>query len=189
MSTLFVGDSHVNRLRTHVGTEHPSSIVFNIAGLPSVSFYGISGGLVSNNKHLSLITAAVRQRRPRHVIACIGGNDLDTSDPGWNPEILITRLVTFLTQLKNCFNLRKVTILSFFPRERTRHVSPETYRQRTMEANQLLCDLCAQHHLKFWKLRGFTDSSHPILCDGVHLNVYGMNKLLRQLRGVLLSQL
>ena len=43
----------------------------------------------------------------------------------------------------------KVTILSFFPRERTRHVSPETCRQRTMEANQLLCDLCAQHHLIF----------------------------------------
>ena len=125
MSTLYVGDSHVNRLRTHVGTEHPILIVFNIAGLPSVSFYSISGGLVSNNKHLSLITAAVRQRRPRHVIACIGGNDLDT----WNPEILITRLVTFLTQLKNCFNLRKVTILSFFLRERTRHVSPETYKE------------------------------------------------------------
>ena len=119
MSKLFVGDPHVNRLRTRVGTEHPSFIVFNIEGLPRVSFYGISGGLVSNNRHLSTITAAVRQRRPRHVIVCIGGNDLDTSDPGWNPEILITRLVTFLSQLKNCFNLRKVTILfyPFFPEE------------------------------------------------------------------------
>ena len=62
MSMLFVGDSHVNRLRTHIGTERPSSIVFNIAGLPKVSFYGISGGLVSNNKHFIIITAAVRQR-------------------------------------------------------------------------------------------------------------------------------
>ena len=76
MSTLFVGDSHVNRLRTRIGTENPSSIVFNLAGLPRVSFYGINGGLVSNNKHLSIITATVRQRRHRHVIACIGVNDL-----------------------------------------------------------------------------------------------------------------
>ena len=62
MSTLFVGNLHMNRLRTYIGTEHLSSFVFNIAGLHRVSFYGICGGLVSYNKHLSIGTAAVRQR-------------------------------------------------------------------------------------------------------------------------------
>lgn len=61
------------------------------------------------------ITAVVRQRQPRHVIACIGGNNLGKSDPGWNADILITRLVTFLSKLI-FFNLQKDTVLNIFPR-------------------------------------------------------------------------
>lgn len=117
MTTLCVGDSHVNRLSSYIGTRLPSSSVFDITGLSDVKFYGISGGLISSDRHLSLITAAVRQHQPRYVIVCLGGNDLNSSDPDWSIEVILMRLVTFLTQLKNLFNLQKVTVLSYFPRK------------------------------------------------------------------------
>lgn len=188
MTTLCVGDSHVNRLSSYIGTRLPSSSVFDITGLSDVKFYGISGGLISSDRHLSLITAAVRQYQPRYVIVCLGGNDLDSSDPDWSIEVILMRLVTFLTQLKNLFNLQKVTVLSYFLRERTRYIAPDEYRRRTICANRFLHDACAQHHISFWKLRGFTDSQNQILSDGVHLNRLGFYKLQRQLRGILLLQ-
>lgn len=58
----------------------------------------------------------VRQHQPRYVIVCLGGNDLDSSDPDWSIDVILMRLVTFLTQLKNLFNLQKITVLSYFPR-------------------------------------------------------------------------
>ena len=66
------------------------------------------------------------------------------------------------------FNLRKVTVLIFSRGNAPDMVRP--YRHRTVEAYQLLCDLRTKHHLKIWKLRGFTESSYPILYDGVYLN-------------------
>lgn len=192
MTTLCVGDSHVNRLSSYIGTRLPSSSVFDITGLSDVKFYGISGGLISSDRHLSLITAAVRQHQPRYVIVCLGGNDLDSSDPDWSIEVILIgrslRLVTFLTQLKNLFNLQKVTVLSYFPRERTRYIALDEYRRRTICANRFLHDACVQHHISFWKLRGFTYSQNQILSDGVHLNRLGFYKLQRQLRGILLLQ-
>lgn len=188
MTTLCVGDSHVNRLSSYIGTRQPSSSVFDISGLSDVKFYGISGGLISSDRHLSLITAAVRQHQPRYVIVCLGGNDLDSSDPDWSIDVILMRLVTFLTQLKNLFNLQKITVPSYFPRERTRHIQPDEYRRRTICANRFLHDACVQYHISFWKLRGFTDSQNKILSDGVHLNRLGFYKLQRQLRGILLLQ-
>ena len=100
--------------------------MLNLAGLPRVSFYGISGGLVSNNKHLSLITAAVRQRQHRHVIACIGGNDLDTSDPGSNPRDL-----DYMYKARNIPVPMKALFLfteSYYPQFFSRGNTPDKFR-------------------------------------------------------------
>lgn len=185
MSTLCIGDSHIKRLKSHLGVQSSAS-AFNIAGLSPVHFVGISGGLISCDRHLRNFSAAVNRFRPRHLIVCLGGNDLDTSE--WNAECVITRLVTFLTQLKNTFLLKTVTVLSYFPRQRTRTTSLQIYQNRVIEANCLLQDLCKFHGLTFWRLRGFSESKQQILCDGVHLNKLGFHKLIRQLRGILLSQ-
>ena len=87
------------RLSSYIGTRLPSSSVFDITGLSDVKFYGISGGLISSDRHLNLITAGVRQHQPWYVIVCLGGNDLDSSDPDWSIEVFLMRLVTFFTQL------------------------------------------------------------------------------------------
>lgn len=75
--------------------------MFDISGLSSVKFYGINGGFISNDRHLSLITAAVRQHQPRYVIVCLGGNDLDSSDPDWIIDVILKSLVTFLKSESN----------------------------------------------------------------------------------------
>lgn len=80
-------------------------------------------------------------------------------------------------------------MLSFLPREVTRNIDCLIYNQRVKEANRLLKQSCAIHAVTFWKLRGFSESREPILCDGVHLNDLGFHKLYRQIRGVLLTQL
>lgn len=67
MTTLCVGDSHVNRLRSYIGTRIPSSSVFDISGLMNVKYYVISGTLISSDRHWSLITGAVRQHQPQYV--------------------------------------------------------------------------------------------------------------------------
>lgn len=86
MTTLCVGDSHVKRLKRFVNTGEPASITH---------YYGISGGLISNNNHLRLIADAVRHFKPRHIIVIFGGNDLDSDDEHFHPECTLTRLIAF----------------------------------------------------------------------------------------------
>ena len=62
-------------------------------------------------------------------LAWIGDINLDTSDPGWNPEILIACNIP--VPIKGLFQFTK----SYFQMERTRYVSTDTYRQRTVDAN------------------------------------------------------
>lgn len=141
----------------------------------SVNYFRISGESVSCDHHLGLhvLTRVVRQHRPQHLIVCLRGNDLDVADWDRSADCVLAKLVTFLTQLRNIFLLKTVTILSYIPRQRTRSISPDLYKLRVIEANCLLQDFCKHHQLSFWKLRGFFDSKQQILCDGVHLNHYG----------------
>lgn len=189
MSTLIVGDSHVRRFRAILGAHRSAYSVFNIYELKEVNYFGISGRLVSNSHHISLLTSAVRRFRPQHLIVFIGGNDLDSCDLDFSLECVVSKLTAYLTQLKRCFHLKSVTVLSFLPREVTRNIDCLIYNQRVKEANRLLKQSCAIHAVTFWKLRGFSESREPILCDGVHLNDLGFHKLYRQIRGVLLTQL
>lgn len=186
MTSLVIGDSYVNRLRQFIGPNRSAADVFNIQELSTVEYFGISGGVVNNNEHFRKFSAIVRQNQPRQLIVILGGNDLDSPD---SVECVLNKLIAFLTQLKVLFHIKSVTILSFFRRERTRHLSPDSYIQKVNIANDFLRSNCQTHGLLFWKLRGFTNSLAPLFIDGVHLNNRGHYKLLRQLRGLFLCLL
>lgn len=171
MSTLCIGDSHVKRLKTFLEVYKSNAAAYDIAGQCSVNYFGISGGSVSCDHHLGMLSSVVRHHRQQHLIVCL--SDLDVADWDWSAECVVAKLVTFLTQLRNRFLLKTVPILSYIPRQRTRSISPDLYKLRVIEANCWLQDFCRNHQLIFWRLRGFSDSKQQILCDGVHLNHYG----------------
>lgn len=54
MTILCVGDSHVKRFGAFIDSQ-ASADVFKIADLPQVNFFGISGGAVTNPRHLRTI--------------------------------------------------------------------------------------------------------------------------------------
>lgn len=187
MTTLCVGDSHVKRLKRFVNTGEPASITYRISNLGNVHYYGISGGLFSNNNNLRLIADAVRHFKPRHIIVIFGENDLDSDDEHFHPVCTLTRLIAFLTQVRHKFHLDTVTCITFIPRHVCRHISVDKCNERVKEANKLLYELCAQSNIICWKLRGFYNSVENIYCDGVHLNTLGFYKLVRQIRGIFLT--
>lgn len=104
--------------------------VFNIYELKEVNYFGISGAFVSNRHHISLLTSAVRRFRPQHLIVFIGGNDFDSCDLDFSLECVVSKLTAYLTQLKRCFYLKSVIVLSFLPREVTRNIDCLIYNQR-----------------------------------------------------------
>lgn len=80
MTSLVIENSDVNRLRQFIGPSRSSADVFNIRELSTVEYFGISGGVVSNNEHLRKFSAIVRQNQQRHLIVIVGGNDFDSLD-------------------------------------------------------------------------------------------------------------
>ena len=188
MTTLCVGDFHVKRLERFIDARQPSSVTYGIANLEQVDYYGISEGLVSNNRHLCILTDAVRRCRPRHIIVFVGGNDLDSKDANFDVGCVVTRLVAFLTQLERRFHLQSVSVLSLVPRRVCRNISADIYNQRVSEANNLLRQNCVHLKITYWKLRGFTTSKKNIYCDGFHFNCLGLYKLMRQTRGIFLTR-
>lgn len=105
MTSLVIRDSHVNRLRQFIGPNRSSAVVFNIQELSTVKYFGISGGVVSNNEHLRKFSAIVRQNQPRHLIVILGCNDLDSPN---SVDCVLNKLIAFLTQLKVLFHILKI---------------------------------------------------------------------------------
>lgn len=119
--TSFVNRNfHVIRLRQFIRPNRSSADV----ELSTVECFGISGSGVSNNEHLRKFSAIVRHNQPRHLIVILGGNYLDSPD---SVECVLNKLIAFVTQLKVLLNIQYVTTLSFFEREQTRHLSPDSY--------------------------------------------------------------
>lgn len=125
MSTLCIGDSHVKRLKSFLEVYKSSAAAYDISSLCSVNYFGISGGSVSCDHHLGLLSSVVRHHRPPHLIACLGGNDLDVADWDLSAECGVAKFITFLTQLRNRFLLKTVPFLSYIPRQSTRSISPD----------------------------------------------------------------
>ena len=172
MSTLCIGDSHVKILKLHLSAYRSSSTAYNIVELCLVYYFGISGGLVSCDRHLELLSTSERHHKPHHLIVFfLGGNDLEDNESDWSAECVVYKLISVLTLLRMRYSLKTVTVLSYFPRLRTRSISPEIYKLRVIEVNNFLQDSCKNHQLTFWGLRGFTESKHEVLCDslGAHL--------------------
>lgn len=68
MSTLCIGNSHVKRLNSYLDVYNSSTTEYDIADLCSVNYFRISGGSVSCDHHLALLTSVVRRHRPQHLI-------------------------------------------------------------------------------------------------------------------------
>lgn len=118
----------------------------------------------------------------------IGGNDLDKNNDF--TELVVLKLVAFLTHVRRISQIHRITILKFIPCMCTRYINYELYmyNSRVIQANQLLKLHCADTNIQYWKLRGFTNSRDNIYSDGVHLNRTGQEKYFREIRGILLHQ-
>ena len=89
MTSLVIGDSHVNRLRQFTRfSRHPHN-VFNISELPTVTYYC---ELVTSNHHLRKFCSIVQSTRTHNLIVLLGSNDLDSV------KLIVTNLVSFATQ-------------------------------------------------------------------------------------------
>lgn len=144
---LFVGISQVNRLDSYIGTRlhvHSSS-VFGISGILDVKLYGINNILISSYTHLSLIIAAVRQQQLRYVIV------LSKRFKFIRALMWFSRDYLHLWHSWGIVLIKKVTVLSYFPREETRVIALDEYRRRTICSNHFPRDACVQHHISFWK--------------------------------------
>lgn len=184
MTILCVGDSHVTRFGAFIDRQDAADI-FKIEDLPQVNFFGISGGAVTNPRHLRTILAVIQDHRPSCLVVHMGGNDLDSR--GNAIDNVVFGLTAFLTQIQVQFNIPRITVMRFMPRERTRNIDPQTYNERVVLANTKLKSQCQQVGLVYWRMKGFTNSREQIFTDGVHLNSLGMRKYFRQLRGIFLS--
>lgn len=184
MSTLCLGDSHVARFGDFIGNIRNSSEVFDIRGLDSVHFYGIRGCAVLNPRHLDQFLSEIQRYRPAFLIVHISGNDLDKNDDF--TELVVFKLVAFLTHVRRISQIRKITILKFTPRMCTRYINYERYNSRVIQANQLLKLHFADTNIQYWKLRGLTNSRDNIYSDWVHLNRTGQEMYFREIRGILL---
>ena len=91
MTSLIIGDSHVNRLRQFTRFSRDPNNVYNIRELPTVTYYGISGGLVTSNHHLRKLPSIAQNARPHDLNVLLGSNDLDSS---YSVELIVTRLVS-----------------------------------------------------------------------------------------------
>lgn len=147
MSTLCLGDSHVVRFGDFIGNTRNSSEVFDIRGLDGVHFFGIRGGSVLNPRHLDQFLSVVQQHRPTFLIVHVGGNDLDKNDDC--SELMVLKLVAFLTHVRQTSQIRNITILKFIPRMSTRNISYELYNRRVIQANQLLKLHCANANIQY----------------------------------------
>lgn len=184
MTILCVGDSHVKRFGAFIDRQD-SADVFKIEDFPQVNFFGISGGAVTNPRHLRTILAVIQEHRPSCLVVHMGGNDLDSR--GNATDNVVFGLTAFLTQIRVQFNIPRKTVMRFMPRDRTRNIDPQTYNERVVLANTKLKSQCQQFGLVYWRMEGFTNSREQIVTDDVHLNSLGMRKYFRQLRGIFLS--
>lgn len=122
VTSFVIRNFHVIRLRQFIRPNRSSADV----ELSTVECFGISGSGVSNNEHLKKFSAIVRHNQPRHLIVILGGNYLILNCID-SVECVLNKLIAFVTQLKVLFNIQYVTTLSFFEREQTRYLSPDSY--------------------------------------------------------------
>ena len=64
MNILCNGDSHVKGFRDFIGHNQDSSDLFNVQNISHVDFFGVSGGTVTNPRHLKTVLVAVHQYQP-----------------------------------------------------------------------------------------------------------------------------
>lgn len=106
----------MKRLKRFVNTNEPASITYRISNLGNVQYYGISGGLISNNNHLRLIDDAVRHFKPCHIIVIFGGNDLDSNDEHFHLECTLTPLIAFFYSDRTWVSFRYSDLYNFYPK-------------------------------------------------------------------------
>ena len=92
----------------------------------------------------------------------LGGNDLDSPE---DVEIIVLRLICFLTQLRSGFHLSNIVVLSFAKRNRTRNILTHLYNARVQQANVLKLHTTIVH-IRFWKLTALSCLANNISVMG-----------------------
>ncbi|XP_061172312.1 uncharacterized protein LOC133181747 [Saccostrea echinata] len=188
-SVLIAGSSHVKRFEQFVNQKQEFR---NLHLNPNVcvTFYGMSGGKLTNNCHLEALEQKLRHVSPDFLILHLGGNDLDTAtaDEAYAYELCL-RLCCIAETFTSRFKIKKTVICQLMPRYRTRFLDITIYNELVIKFNKALKrELVGKDFLQYWNLKGVKNSERTVFCDGVHLNnEWGMPIYYRNLRGAIIQ--
>ena len=184
MSVLVLGSSHVGHFRNYMRRHKHNK--FNIENLETVNYCAISGGKINNSSHIQVYKEAIARHKPSCVIIQLGGNDLDSCDSDEDIEILVFRLVAVCKMFQRN-GLQRIYVNQFIHRTKPRYTSSHVYATRVIKANRMLKEeLKTDNSIFYWKIKGFADPVSEVFRDGVHLNIAGLHKYFRHVRGAIL---
>ena len=163
MRGLIAGSSHVRRLQQFI-LNRPSLDNFALIDGPEIHFYGIRGGQISRSNDLSNISSKIQEIQPKHLILHIGENDLDNNNISKeDANELSLKLVLFANTVGSRFSLYSVTICHLLPRERTRNIKCDIYKELIKEANKALkCEIKNNSGLRYWQIFGVKNSASSV---------------------------
>lgn len=137
-SVLIAGSSHVKRFEHYVNQNREFQNL-NLNPNIFVTFYGISGGKLTNNSHLQALEQKLRHVSPDFLILHLGGNDLDTTsaDETYAYELSL-RLCCIAETFARRFNIKKTIVCQLMPRYRTRVLDINSYNELVIKFNRIL---------------------------------------------------
>ena len=186
MRTLVLGDSHVFWLeRFH---KEQRLVIPNLCmrAEDHVGMLGIRGGTVPSLKS-AMTVKFIKTFAPELVILHVGGNDLDSkSRPP--PQLVGMRIFECAKQIIS-LGVSRVVVCQIVRREKWRQFSYEAGTMAVTDANEFMQAACGGHAtISFWKHKGLWSSERAAFrLDGVHFNNLGNYKLLRSIRGAIIT--
>lgn len=186
MTVLFIGDSNIGRFEQYLGKRDP----FDVDSKVSIDFYGISGGCITKSNHVALFGERIAKCNPSCVVMLVGGNDIDAQgSDSLNAELTALRIITVANLWLQRYKLHNIFVCQLTPRKRTRNVTSEYYNILLKEANIVIKrELIEHEHIHYWNLKGMKNSDYDLLKpDGVHFSDIGLEKLRRNVRGIILN--
>ena len=185
MATLVIGSSHIKHFEIYLNEENLKD--FGLHDCPVIHMFGISGGKISRPDHLGMLKEEVFSINPHHLIVHIGGNDLD-SDLDF--EEMVFKLIAFLTQCRNSTAIKRITVLQFIQRSKTRELNVPNYNAKVVRANRFLRDqLTNIPNINYWNLKRMKNIDMILDGGGVHFSPQGMWNYYKNFRSAIMCDL